>query len=87
MRMYMKKIADVLAWLFCSSWSLAAPWLPGKHANGQPTAVTDFKSVAGKWEGLQTSNDPRVINFDRATLVIDDTGACETAITRTRTRV
>jgi|GEM_PF-3874859 len=23
MRMYMKKIADVLAWLFCSSWSLA----------------------------------------------------------------
>ena len=53
----------------------------------QPTAVTDFKSVAGKWEGLLTSNDPRVLNYDRATLVIDDMGACESTITRTRTKV
>ena len=50
-------------------------------------AVADFKSVEGKWEGLLTSNDPMVLNYDRATLVIDDTGACESAITRTRTRV
>ena len=64
----------------CSS---MAPW---ETSQWQPTAVTDFKSVAGKWEGLQTSNDPRVINFDRATLVIDDTGACESAITRTITK-
>ena len=53
----------------------------------QPTAVTDFKSVAGKWDGLLTSNDPRVLNYDRATLIIDDTGGCETAITRTITKM
>ena len=51
----------------------------------RPTAVTDFKSVAGKWEGILTSDDPKALHFDRATLVIDDTGACETTITRTRT--
>lgn len=53
----------------------------------QPTAVTDFKSVAGKWEGLLTTNDPRTLHYDRATVVIDNTGACESAITRTKTRV
>jgi len=65
----------------CSS---TAPW---ETRQWQPTAVSDFKSVAGKWEGLLTSNDPRVLNFDRATLVIDDTGTCETAITRTVRKV
>ena len=64
----------------CSS---TAPW---ETRQWQPTAVTDFKSVAGKWEGLLTSNDPLVLNYDRATLVIDDTGACDSAITRTRTK-
>ena len=53
----------------------------------QPTAVTDFKSVAGKWEGRLTSDDPRTLHYDRATVVIDNTGACESAITRTKTRV
>ena len=52
----------------------------------QPTAVTDFKSVAGKWEGFLTSDDPRALHFDRVTLVIDDTGGCESAITRTMTK-
>jgi hypothetical protein len=65
----------------CSS---TAPW---ETRQWQPAAVTDLKNVAGKWEGLLTSNDPRVLNHDRATLVIDDTGACESAITRTRTKV
>jgi len=79
----MKKIAGFigLAFLYlmvaCSS--VTPQW--------QPTAVTDFKSVAGKWDGLLTSNDPRVLNYDRATLIIEDTGACESVITRTRTRV
>ena len=63
----------------CSS---TAPW---ETRQWQPAAVTDFKSVAGKWDGLLTSNDPRVLNFDRATLVIDDTGAYENAVMRTRT--
>jgi hypothetical protein len=86
-RMYMKKIVGFIGLAFlqlmvaCSS---TAPW---ETRQWQPTAVTDFKSVAGKWEGLLTSNDPKVLNYDRATLVIDDTGACESTITRTRTRV
>jgi len=52
----------------CSS---TAPW---ETRQWQPAAVADFKNVAGKWEGLLSSNDPKVLNFDRATLVIDDTG-------------
>jgi hypothetical protein len=68
--MYMKKIAGFIGLAFlhlmvaCSS--MAPQW--------QPTAATDFKSVAGKWEGFLTSDDPRALHFDRATLVIDDTG-------------
>jgi len=58
---------------------------PSDTRKWQPTAVTDFKSVAGKWEGLLTSNDPMMLSYDRATLVIGDTGACESTITRTRT--
>ncbi len=83
----MKKIVGFIGLAFlhlmvaCSS---TAPW---ETRQWQPTAVTDFKSVAGKWDGLLISNDPRVLNYDRATLVIDNTGACESAITRTRTKV
>jgi hypothetical protein len=42
----------------------------------QPTAATDFKSVAGKWEGLLI-RDPRTRDDDWVTLVIGDTGAYE----------
>src|SRR5262245_7990865 len=86
-RMYMKKIVGFIGLAFlhlvvaCSS---MAPW---ETHRWQPAAVSDFKSVAGKWEGLLTSNDPMVLNYDRATLVIADTGACESAITRTTTKV
>mgnify|MGYP003578128227 CR=1 FL=1 len=51
----------------------------------QPTAVTDFKSVAGKWEGLLIRNHPFTQNYDRLTLVIDETGANDIAVMRTRT--
>ena len=51
----------------------------------QPTAVNDFKSVAGKWEGLLIRDHPMTQNYDRVTLVIDDTGAYENAVMRTRT--
>jgi hypothetical protein len=51
----------------------------------QPTAVTDFKSVAGKWDGLLIRHHPMTQNYDRVTLVIDDTGAYENAVMRTRT--
>ena len=77
----MKKVAGFVGLAFlhlllsCSS--VARQW--------QPTAVADFKSVAGKWEGFLTSDDPKALHFDRATLLIDRTGGCETVITRTRT--
>src|SRR5262245_14765904 len=64
--------------------SFMAPW---ETRQWQPTTVTDFKNVEGKWEGFLTSNDSRALDYDRATLVIDDTGACESAITRTTTKV
>jgi hypothetical protein len=51
----------------------------------QPTAITDFKSVAGKWEGLLIRDNALTQNYDRATLVIDDTGAYDIAVMRTRT--
>ena len=51
----------------------------------QPTAITDFKSVAGKWEGPLIRDHYFTQNYDRATLVIGETGACESAIVRTRT--
>ena len=72
-------IAAVQVIVGCSS------MLPSDTRQWQPTAVTDFKSVAGKWEGLLTSNDPMMLSYDRATLVIGDTGTCESTITRTRT--
>src|SRR5215831_20468735 len=74
-------IAAVSLMVACSSMA------PTETRQWQPTAVTDFKSVAGKWEGVLTSNDPMMLNYDRATLVIYDTGACESAITRTMTKV
>src|SRR4030095_7053363 len=51
----------------------------------QPTAVTDFKSVAGKWEGLLIRDHPMTQNYDRVPLVVHDTEAYENAVMRTRT--
>ncbi len=56
-------------------------------ATWQSTPVTDFKSVAGKWEGRLTLDDPKAQHYDRATLVIDEKGGCEATITRTTTKV
>jgi hypothetical protein len=61
----------------CSSMAPTETW--------QPTAITDFKSVAGKWEGLLIRDNALTQNYDRATLVIDDTGAYDIAVMRTRT--
>jgi hypothetical protein len=79
----MKKTVGFIALAFlylmvaCSSMSLTETM--------QPTAITDFKSVAGKWEGLLVRDHPFTQNYDRATLIIGDTGACESTIVRTRT--
>jgi hypothetical protein len=83
----MKQIIGFIGLVFLQLMIACSAMAPWETRQWQPTAVTDFKSVAGKWDGLLTSNDPRVLNYDRATLVIDDTGACESIITRTKTRV
>jgi hypothetical protein len=85
--MYMKQIVGFIGLTFLQLMVACSSMPPWETRQWQPTAVTDFKSVTGKWDGLLTSNDPRVLNYDRATLVIDDTGTCESAVTRTRTRV
>ena len=51
----------------------------------QPTAVTDFKSVGGKWEGQLIRDNYFTQNYDWATIAIGDTGTCEYAVVRTRT--
>jgi hypothetical protein len=61
----------------CSSVAPTSQW--------QPTAITDFKNVAGKWEGPLVRDHYFTQNFDRATIAIGDTGACEYAVVRTRT--
>src|SRR5215475_5518436 len=62
--------------LMCACSSTA----PSDTRQWQPTSVTDFKSVAGKWEGL-LMRDPR--QKDWVTLVIGDTGAFEFTSFRT----
>lgn len=47
---------------------------PKETRQWQPTPATDFKTVAGKWEGLLIRN-PRTPDDDWVTLVISDTGA------------
>ena len=83
----MKKVVGFIGLAFLQLMVACSSMAPWETRQWQPTAVTDFKSVAGKWDGLLTSNDPRVLNFDRATLVIDDTGGCEVVITRTITKM
>jgi len=55
---------------------------PRETRQWQPTPATDFKTVAGKWEGLLVRN-PRTPDDDWVTLVIGDTGAYEFASYRT----
>ena len=79
----MKKMVGFIGLAFlhlmvaCSSMAPTETW--------QPTAVTEFKSVAGKWEGLLIRDHPMTQNYDRATLLIGDTGAYENSVSRTRT--
>jgi hypothetical protein len=51
---------------------------PKETRRWQPTTVADFKSVAGKWEGLMVRN-PRTRDDDWVTVVISETGAYEFA--------
>ena len=83
----MKKIVGFIGLAFLHLMVACSSMAPWETRQWQPTAVTDFKSVEGKWEGLLTSNNPMVLDYDRATLVIDNSGTSESAITRTTTKV
>ena len=81
----MKQIVGFMALAFLQLTAACSSLAPWETRQWRPAAVTDFKSVAGRWEGRLTSNDPRVLNYDRAPLIMNNTGGCETTITRTRT--
>jgi hypothetical protein len=49
---------------------------PKETRQWQPIAIADFKSVAGKWQGLLVRN-PRTRDDDWVTFVIGDTGTYE----------
>jgi len=49
---------------------------PPERRQLQPATVTDFKSIAGKWEGLLVRN-PRTRDDDWVTIVISETGTYE----------
>ena len=55
---------------------------PREARQWQPTAVTDFKRVAGKWEGLLIQK-PKVRDDDWVTVVISDAGTYEFVSYRT----
>lgn len=65
-------IIAVHAIVACSSMA------PRETRQWQPSAVTDFKSVAGTWEGLMV-RDPRTRDDDWVSLVIRETGTYEFA--------
>ena len=49
---------------------------PKETRQWQPIAIADFKSVAGKWQGLLVRN-PRTRDDDWVTFVIGETGTYE----------
>jgi len=79
----MKKMVGIIGVVYLHLMVACSSMVPTETR--QPTAVTDFKSVARKWEGLLIRDHPMTQNYDRVTLVIDDTGAYENTIRRTRT--
>jgi len=72
----MKKIVRFIGLAFLPLVIACSSMAPKETRQWQPTAVTDFKNVAGKWEGLLVRN-PRTPDDDWVTLVIGDTGTYE----------
>jgi hypothetical protein len=54
---------------------------PGGQNQWQPSSISDFKSVAGTWEGLMVRN-PRTKDDDWVTFVIAESGAYQFASPR-----
>jgi len=79
----MKKIVGFIGLAFLHLMVACSSMAPTETR--QPTAITDFKNVAGKWEGALIRDHYFTQNFDRATIAIGDTGECEYAVVRTRT--
>ena len=78
----MKKIVRFIGLAFLPLVVACSSMAPKETRQWQPTAVTDFKNVAGKWEGLLVRN-PRTPDDDWVTLVIGDTGTYEFVSYRT----
>ena len=72
----MKKIVRFIGLAFLPLVIACSSMAPKETRQWQPTAVTDFKNVAGKWEGLLVRN-PRTPDDDWVTLAIGDTGTYE----------
>ena len=79
----MKKMVGFIGMAFLPL--MVACSLMARPSQWQPTAVTDFKSVGGKWEGQLIRDHYFTQNYDWATIAIGDTGTCEYAVVRTRT--
>ena len=75
--MTVKKISTILTMMIAMHLISACSSTDMKEARQwQPATISDFKSVAGKWEGLLIRN-PRTPNDDWVTFAISDTGAYE----------
>jgi hypothetical protein len=75
--MTVKKISTIVATMIAMHLFVACSSTDMKETRQwQPATITDFKSVAGKWEGLLV-RDPRTPNDDWVTFIIGDTGAYE----------
>lgn len=79
----MKKMVGFIGLAFLPL--MVACSLTARPSQWQPTAVTDFKSVGGKWEGQLIRDNYFTQNYDWATIAIGDMGTCEYAVVRTRT--
>ena len=69
----LEMVAIIIAVQVMVACSLMAP---KETRQWQPIAIADFKSVAGKWEGLLVRN-PRTRDDDWVTFVIGETGTYE----------
>lgn len=84
----MKKIVGFMALAFLPLMVACSSMAPTETRQWQPTAVTEFKSVAGKWEGPLIQHgvgEGEFWHFDRVTIVIGDTGAYEFDVLKTHT--
>ena len=73
----LKRSLEMIAIIFAVQVMVACSLMaPTEKRQWQPAAISDFKSIAGKWEGLLVRN-PRTRDDDWVTFVIGETGTYE----------